>query len=59
MAEKKTLPKVVDFKPLGALSLVGPDLLRFVLRIGDQDGMDSCDTYTRTEPLQNPKHPET
>ena len=55
--------KVVDFVPLGALSGPGtpdPDLLRFVLRPSVQDGMESCDTCKRTEPiLQNPKRPET
>ena len=51
---KNPLAKVVDFEPLGALSGPGapdPDLLGFVLGLSDQDGMESCDTCMRTEPI--------
>ena len=45
---------MVDFESLGALSGPGapdPDLLGSVLGLSVQDGMKSCDTCTRTEPI--------
>ena len=43
-----------DFEVLGALLGSGAadaDLLRLVLRLSDQDGMEDCDTRARTEPI--------